>query len=183
MNTTKLSDEEILQRYKDLGNVEYFGELFNRYITLLYGTYLKYLGSAEKAQESVLQLFENLLANIANYEIKVFRTWIYFLVKSHCRLLMLEKSEIVVDFVENKIDSDAVLHLLDHAEKSEEGMNILRQNLRQLPVEQRIAIIRFFIEGMSYADIVDSTGYNLTQIKDYIQEGRNNLKICLEKNK
>jgi RNA polymerase sigma-70 factor (ECF subfamily) len=184
MNTLKLTDEEILQQYKDLGNVEYFGDLFKRYILLLYGVYLKYLQDADKAQESVIQLFENLLLNISRYDIKVFRTWIYSLAKNHCRLLLLqeENPEIIADFEENKVEPDEILQLLNEAGENDARMNVLRKGLKQLPVQQRIALIRFFIERMSYEDIVGSTGYNLTQVKTHIQEGRQNLKNCMKHN-
>ena len=42
-NISKLTDEELLQQYTDSGKTEYFGELYNRYIPLLYGLCLKYL--------------------------------------------------------------------------------------------------------------------------------------------
>lgn len=57
-NISKLTDEELLQQYTDSGKTEYFGELYNRYIPLLYGLCLKYLSDEARAQDSSLQLFE-----------------------------------------------------------------------------------------------------------------------------
>ncbi len=68
-NISRLTDEELLAAYKKSGNTEYFGELYNRYTPLLYGVCLKYLNGADKAQDAVMQLFENLLPKISNYEI------------------------------------------------------------------------------------------------------------------
>ena len=68
---SKLSDEELLIHYTKSGDTEYFGELYNRYIPLLYGLCLKYLHDEDRAQEAVMQLFEDLLPKLGNYEIKV----------------------------------------------------------------------------------------------------------------
>ena len=70
---SKLSDEELLIHYTKSGDTEYFGELYNRYIPLLYGLCLKYLHDEDRAQEAVMQLFEDLLPKLGNYEIKVFK--------------------------------------------------------------------------------------------------------------
>ena len=72
-NISKLSDEELLIHYTKSGDTEYFGELYNRYIPLLYGLCLKYLHDEDRAQEAVMQLFEDLLPKLGNYEIKVFK--------------------------------------------------------------------------------------------------------------
>ena len=44
-----------------------------------------------------------------------------------------------------------------------------------------IFILSFFMEEMSYVDIVEQTGYQLKSVKSYIQNGKRNLKSCIEK--
>lgn len=83
-----MPDEELLARYNRTGDTKYFGELYNRYIPLLYGVCLKYLGNAEKAEDAVMQLFEELTEKIGRYEITLFRTWLYSVVKNHCFQLL-----------------------------------------------------------------------------------------------
>ena len=53
--------------------------------------------------------------------------------------------------------------------------------LEKLPEEQRTSITRCFLEEMSYADIVEQTGFTLNNVKSYIQNGKRNLKICIKK--
>lgn len=71
-NISTYSDSELLQLYKETGKSDYFGELYNRYIPLLYGLCLKYLQEEEKAQDAVMQLFEDLLPKLSRYEIREF---------------------------------------------------------------------------------------------------------------
>lgn len=179
----KLSDEDLLSAYRDSGEAEYFGMLYNRYIPLLYGVCLKYFTDADKAQDAVMQVFENIFPKVLQYEIQTFRTWIYSVAKNHClQTLRKEMNEILVDFNSEIMESDEILNLLSEDETGEERKEILRQCLKKLPDEQRNAILRFFAEEMSYQDIVDSEGYTLNQVKSYIQNGKRNLKICIEKN-
>jgi RNA polymerase sigma-70 factor (ECF subfamily) len=182
-NTEKLSDEDLLNKYRNSGDAEHFGALYNRYIPLLYGICLKYLNDADKAQDAVMQVFEDIFPKILQYEIKTFRTWIYSVAKNHClQILRKETHEIFVDFNSEIMESDEILNLLSEEETGEERKAILRQCIKKLPAEQRKAILRFFMEEMSYQDIVDNEGYTINQVKSYIQNGKRNLKICIEKN-
>lgn len=110
---SSLPDEELLARYNRTGDTKYFGELYNRYIPLLYGVCLKYLGNAEKAEDAVMQLFEELTEKIGRYEITLFRTWLYSVVKNHCfQLLRKEEREIPVNFDADFMESADIVHLL-----------------------------------------------------------------------
>ncbi len=182
-NIFEETDEELLQRYVETGQAEHFGTLYSRYIPLVYGLCLKYFGNADTAQDSVMQLFEELTEKVAKYEIKEFRTWLYSVAKNHClQALRKDKKEITVDFNAQFVEMGAILHLLDERrEKGEDKTDALNRCLEQLPEPQRVSILYFFMEEKSYADVVEVTGYNLKSVKSYIQNGKRNLKICIEK--
>ncbi|NDW17799.1 sigma-70 family RNA polymerase sigma factor [Dysgonomonas sp. 216] len=182
-NKTELTDDELLALFKKSGKSEYFGQLYNKYIPLVYGLCLKYLQDTDKAQDAVMEIFENLLSKIANYEIKVFKTWLYSVVKNHCYHLLKEnKREIPLYYDSQLMESDPILTLLDENEESEEREIVLNKCLEKLPEPQKISVKKFFFEDMSYADIVEFTGYSLKSVKSYIQNGKRNLKICIENN-
>ena len=173
----------MLSAYKESGNSYYLGELFDRYTPLLYGVCLKYLHDTDKSQNAVMQLLEDLLPKIASYEIIIFRTWIYSVVKNHClQILRKERKEIVIDFNADIMESDEILYLLSGEDIDEEKTDALALCIEKLPEQQRSCIVLFFMDEMSYADISTKTGYSLKQIKSYIQNGKRNLKICIEKN-
>ncbi len=181
-NKEELTDEELLNRYKETGKSDFFGQLYNRYLPLVYGLCLKYLQDADKAQDAVMEIFENLLPKVSNYEIKVFKTWLYTVVKNHCfHLLKENRREIVVDFDSNLMESDIVLTLLDE-DTNDEREAVLNKCMDKLPEPQKVSVRKFFFEEMSYADIVEATGYNLKSVKSYIQNGKRNLRICIENN-
>ena len=180
----QLTDEELLSNYRRTGKADSFGRLYDRYIPLVYGVCLKYLKDTDEARDAVMQLFEELMPKVLQYEIKVFRTWLYSVTQNHCLQLLREKErtlqvELHADFME----SDEILHLLDEeAAEDDERIKALQKCLEQLPENQLISITRFFMDEMSYAEIVESTGYSLKSVKSYIQNGKRNLKICIEQN-
>ena len=179
--TSNESDESLLALYVQTNQSDYFGELYSRYIPLIYGLCLKYLQNVEKAEDAVMELFEILLPKISDYEIKKFKTWIYSVAKNHCLQILRKKEQtIFVDFDAEIMESDFVLHLLEE-NGSESKVAALNCCLEKLPKPQKTCISMFFMEEMSYADIVEQTGLLLKTVKSNIQNGKRNLKICIEK--
>ncbi|MFR0676606.1 RNA polymerase sigma factor [Dysgonomonas mossii] len=176
------SDEELLSLFKDTSKAEYFQQLYERYIPLIYGLCLKYLQNTEQSQDAVIDIFENLSQKIQGYEIKIFKNWLYSVVKNHCfHILKENKREIIVNFDSQLMESEPILDLLSE-NANEDKEDALNKCLEQLPEPQRISVEKFFYEDKSYAEIVDETGFHLKSVKSYIQNGKRNLKICIEKN-
>ncbi|MDR1103030.1 MAG: sigma-70 family RNA polymerase sigma factor [Tannerella sp.] len=184
LRTTAVSetDEELLQRYKDTGHADSFGQLYDRYVLLVYGLCLKYLRDETEAQDAVMQLFEELMTKVLRHEIQVFRTWLHTVARNHClQLLRSRERTLSVEYRPGVMESDELLHLLDETEDDGDiRMPALRDCMEKLPERQRTSILRFFAEEMSYADIAEATGYPLKSVKSYIQNGKRNLKICIE---
>ena len=181
-NISNLPDEELLEHYKVSGESASFGVLYNRYTPLIYGLCLKYLKNADKAQDAVMQIFEDILPKVVRYDIRVFRTWIYSVAKNHClQILRKDEKETAIDFSNFVMESDEILHLLDENSRDEKRMQALNRCIEKLSESQRLCIVNFFLEEMSYADVSEKTGYTVKHVKSNIQNGKRNLKICMEK--
>lgn len=183
LNKTKeYSDEELLFKFKETGKAEYFQQLYERYIPLIYGLCLKYLQKPEESQDAVIDIYEQLSQKIHGYQIQVFKNWLYSVVKNHCfHILRENKKEIIVNFDSQLMESGETLTLFSET-VDEEKEAALSKCMEKLPEPQRISIEKFFYENKSYADIEDETGFHLKSVKSYIQNGKRNLKICIEKN-
>ncbi|MDR2119733.1 MAG: sigma-70 family RNA polymerase sigma factor [Tannerella sp.] len=174
------TDEELLLGYRATGSTECLGRLYDRYIPLVYGLCLKYLQGEEDAQDAVMQLFEELPAKVQAHDIRDFRPWLYSVARNHCLQVLRSRSHAVqVELYPNFMDTDESLHLFDE-EDDGERLSALDKCMEKLPETQQRAIRLFFMEDKSYADIVDITGYSLKGVKSYIQNGKRNLKICIE---
>ena len=175
------SDAELLELFLRTDRSEYLGDLYNRYIPLVYGLCLKYLKSTEAAEDAVMQIFEVVLGKVGKFAVKEFRTWLYSVAKNHClQLLRKTKREIATDFGSQVMESGDDSHLFDR-EEGEMRLTALEKCMEQLPVPQRESVRLFFLEEKSYADVVEITSYHLKSVKSYIQNGKRNLKICIEK--
>ena len=183
-NKQKISDysnEELLATFIESGDAAFFGELYRRYIPLVFGLCLKYLNNRDEAHDAVMDLFETLLEKVPLYEIKNFNTWLYSVAKNHCLLkLRKEKQTSFVNIDDAFVENEDYFTLLDKPQ-TEEEMAALAHCMEALPDKQKISIRFFYIEEKSYADIVDLTGFTLNKVKSFIQNGKRNLKSCILK--
>lgn len=176
-----LTDNQLLEQLYNTQDMQYFQILYERYMPLAYGLSLKYLKDTQLAQDTVIDIYEDLASKILNYKIDVFKNWLYSVVKNHCfATLRANKKEIIVNFDSNLMESDTVIDLLDDNE-DEDKAKAINDCINLLPEPQKISVMAFFFDNQSYADIVESTGFNLKSVKSFLQNGKRNLKICLEK--
>ena len=53
--------------------------------------------------------------------------------------------------------------------------------LKELPAEQQQCVTLFYLQKKSYQEINEMTGYTMMQVKSYIQNGKRNLRIMIER--
>lgn len=178
-NINSLSNEELFALCKNEEQPFYFGELYRRYIPMVYGLCLKYLNDKADAQDAVMDLFEEVSRKIKQYEIQNFHTWLYSVAKNHCLLRLRKvKQSFFVNLEDTIMENGDFFTLLDK-EKSTEEESAVIWCMNELGEEQRKSIEYFYYENKSYADIVSITGYTLEKVKSYIQNGKRNLKNCI----
>jgi RNA polymerase sigma-70 factor (ECF subfamily) len=73
ISPTSLTDAELVLAYKQSNDIGLVGELFQRYMDLVYGVCLKYLKHPENAQDSVISIFEELVAKLQKHEVENFK--------------------------------------------------------------------------------------------------------------
>ncbi len=178
-NIAKLSNDELFELSKREERPVWFSELYRRYIPMVYGLCLKYLGNKADAQDAVMDLFEEVSKKIKQYDIKNFHTWLYSVVKNHCLTrLRIAKQLYLVNIDEEFMENSQFFTLLDR-DRSDEEESALLICMKELGEEQRRSIEYFYYENRSYADIVILTGYPLKKVKSYIQNGKRNLRNCI----
>ena len=176
-------DDELVTTYKQTHDLNVVGELFQRYMDLVYGVCLKYLKQPENAQDSTIAIFEELSTKLLKHEVDNFKGWLYTVTKNHCLMrLRSEKKQTVVKFDTELMQSEEAVHLNGVLEK-EENFKQMEYCLGQLVSEQRKVIELFYLEGKCYNEIMETTGIEWNKVRSYIQNGRRNLKLCMEKQK
>ena len=177
------TDENLLGLFLNSGNLDLLGELYARHMHLVYGVALKYLGDPDDAKDAVMQIFEKLIAELPGQEIRQFKSWLYVLTKNHCLMDLRSKKSIdkrlegyktEVEFME----SDQEMHPIDRGDLSIE--QALKECIDKLKAEQKQCIELFYYKKMCYREISDSLGMAEKKIKSLLQNGKRNMKICLE---
>lgn len=177
-----LTDEELLDRYRRKADEQLLGELFVRYSQLMYGVCLKYLSDRELAKDAVMQIFEALPGKIANHQIERFRGWIYVTTRNHCLMqLRTEKGTRFEELQPSIMELSLTLNPGDE-EPLENNLGKLKGCIEKLASEQKDCVKLFFLDELSYKEIVDKTGHEYKKVKSFIQNGKRNLKICMEQN-
>ena len=177
---TAASDAELVQQYRNGGDLNILGTLYSRYMDLVYGVCLKYLQDPEESKDSVILIFEELVTKLKKYEVENFKAWLYQLAKNHC--LMKKRSD-----KRKPVNVDADLVYLadnwhpDVAQEKESAMTDMEFCLEKLPAEQQQAVRMFYLEEKCYKEISEQTGTEMNKVRSFIQNGRRNLKICMEK--
>lgn len=174
-----LSNDELFALCKKEKQPDYFGELYRRYIPMVYGLCLKYLGDEDEAQDAVMDLFEEVSQKIKRYDIQNFHTWLYSVSRNHCLLRLRKAKQAIFVNMDNIVMENGDFFTLLDKEKSGEEESALMFCMSELGEEQRKSIEYFYYENKSYADIVSITGYTLEKVKSYIQNGKRNLKNCI----
>ena len=174
-----LTDEELLKRYCDSGELVYFVEAYKRYMPLVYGVALKYLKRPEDAQDAVMQLFEELVVKIKGVEIQSFKAWLYTCIRNNCLMEIRKRSKnLSVSLDDSFMEFCDDFHLTVVSE-SEDREKSLRECVESLPEKQRISVRYFFLDELSYKEVEERTGFSSKMVKSFIQNGKRNLKLCL----
>jgi RNA polymerase sigma-70 factor (ECF subfamily) len=185
-NKEELNDKDLIQLYQTESDPEVLGQLYSRYVSLVYGLCLKYLDDREEAKDAVMQIFEQLAEEILHHEILNFKSWLYVLSKNFC-LMQLRKQKSLrkkeEKWLQNQdsfMESQFDLHPVDGDENPLLNKR-LQKCIEKLKDKQQQCIQLFYFAHKSYRQITDETGLDEKKVKSLLQNGKRNLKICLEK--
>ena len=174
-----MTDAELLELYYTDKNQEWIGILLERYTLLLLGVCMKYLKDETEAKDCVQQIFLKVLIEVGKYRIDYLKSWLYMVAKNHCLMKLRDKGKVVKELNENhashsETDKNEML-------ASEKTYDLLEEALKELGEEQRQCVILFYLKKNSYQQISEKTGYSQMQVKSYIQNGKRNLKILIDR--
>ncbi|MCK8491477.1 MULTISPECIES: RNA polymerase sigma factor [Spirosoma] len=186
------TDAEYISAYRATGNLAVLGELYERHMELVYAVCYNYLRDEEEAKDAVMQLFEQLVSDLRKHDVQQFQSWLHSVARNYC-LMQLRKKQASPKAVQlTGLASDAetddyvntalIADELDNRTLDlEEDLTRMEACLQTLPTEQRSCLTLFYLNQKSYAEVADITGFDLKQVKSYLQNGRRMLKLCMSK--
>lgn len=175
----ELTDEQYLQLYLDTGKDEYMSQLYVRYVDMIYGVCLKYYRNATDAKDACSEIYELLLRRAKGKQIDNWRPWLYTVVKNYClEQLRARGNKLPKQMQADLVYSEEVFH--PNSEDQEQELNKLNKCIDGLPAEQKQCVQMFYLEKKSYKELSSLLNISWSTIRSRIQNGRRNLKICMQ---
>ncbi len=177
-------DHVLLEEYRTTGDLEVLGELYSRYMHLVYGLCLKYLRNRDDAGDAVMQIFEKLITEIERHEIQKFKSWLYVLSKNYCLMQIRsekskdQKMDLWVQEQDDSVEYHPEMHPVD--EEGIENHTALSECIEKLKNEQKDCVRLFYYQNWSYRQISEILHIDEKKVKSHLQNAKRNLKICLE---
>ncbi|HQV60469.1 MAG TPA: sigma-70 family RNA polymerase sigma factor [Chitinophagaceae bacterium] len=177
-----ITDQELLEQFYADHNNEWLGILLQRYTLLLLGVSMKYLKNEEEAKDSVQQIFLKVIQELQKYKVEYFKSWLYTVAKNHCLMKLREKQGKITTEINDRLatkpgeetDRQALL-------ENDQTLELMDLSLKELNPEQQQCVTLFYLQKKSYQEVSEATGFSMLQVKSYIQNGKRNLKLLIEK--
>jgi RNA polymerase sigma factor (sigma-70 family) len=177
-----ITDQELLENFYASHDNKWLGILLERYTLLLLGVCMKYLKNEEEAKDSVQQIFLKAITELNKYRVEYFKSWVYMVAKNHCLMKIRDRQGKIPAELTEKLTASADAGTdMDTLWENDKTLDLMAQSLKELNPEQQQCVTLFYLDKKSYLEISEQTGYNLLQVKSYIQNGKRNLRILIEK--
>jgi RNA polymerase sigma factor (sigma-70 family) len=174
-----MTDTELLEHFYSDRDQKWLGMLLERYTLLLFGVCMKYLKNEHEAKDAVQQVFLKVLTEAGKYRIEYFKSWLYMVAKNYCLMRLRDKGKATKELTEQYEAEKNISR--QELISEEENYDLLEESLNELSDEQRQCVILFYLKKYSYSRIAEKTGFTMMQVKSFIQNGKRNLKIIMEK--
>ncbi len=180
------SDDELLERYKQTKNQKWIAQLFGRYVHLIYGVCLRYSPDVREAEDLTMDIYQKVADKALTHNVRQFRSWVYMVSKNHCleqiRKVTGQRTETFDPaFMQLKEDFHPIDELTEN-EAKEMQYEVMENCLKQLNHLQRTSIDLFYYKNKTYLEIAGIIEDEVSQVRSYLQNGRRNIKKCVERN-
>jgi RNA polymerase sigma-70 factor (ECF subfamily) len=176
-----MSDKELSEKFYKTRNNKWLGSLLQRYTLLLFGVCMKYLKNEELAKDAVQQIFLKVITELQKYRVDYFKSWLYMVARNHCLMQLRDKTGKITRQINDSLPlPEEQSEKIKHIEK-DKLLSYIDSALDELSPEQKTCVTLFYLHKKTYTQIAGITGFNLMQVKSYIQNGKRNLKLLVER--
>jgi RNA polymerase sigma-70 factor (ECF subfamily) len=132
-------------------------------------------------EDAVCEIYEILCRDLKSAAVKNFSSWLFSVCRNH--YLKTLNREPRHRFAEKELDFLSLV--MENQQKEdlllkESQLMHLEKALTELNEAQQRCLVAFYLEGKSYQEVVELTGFDMNKVKSHIQNGKRNLKIRIE---
>ena len=174
-------DLKLIKFYQKSGNIDDITPFFQKYMPMIYGVCLKYLKKEEDSKDAVMDIYEKLTKKLLTHKIVIPKSWLYVLTKNHCyEILRSNNRKLSKENDAYFMYSEKVYRPINVEEKESE-LRMLEECIAGLDENQKKCVSLFYLEKKTYKEICSLLNITWSKARSLIQNGRRNLKKCLEK--
>lgn len=183
-NLKKIGEGELILLVQE-GNAAAFDELYDRYHKLVYFVAFKMCHNDADAQDVLQETFIEMKRSIKNLQKpSFFKLWMYRIINSKCKKLFRKNKFDLTELEHNNVQyallEDKQDYLPDKDLRYQNDANILHRFIDELPESQRMAVILFYMEQMTSAEIASVCDVSEGTIKSRLFTARNTLRKKIE---
>ena len=176
------SDKELVAIFKKTGDINHLSVLYQRYMDLVFGVCLKYFKDGERSKDAVMDIFGELNSKLRVHEVDNFKGWLHVLARNYCLMQLRSPRNLkTTEFNPGFMQSGEETHLDNGILEREGQLQELEDCMETLPEAQKETVKLFYLEQKCYNEIAEITGYDWNKVRSYIQNGKRNLKLCMDK--
>jgi RNA polymerase sigma factor (sigma-70 family) len=173
------SDEQLVSLFR-AGHDEAFGTIHDRYRVRLLAYARQMLGGSRSDAEDVLQdvFLRAYHALRADRREVALRAWLYRVAHNRCIDQLRRPTPAAEDIFD--VNRGSVQEQPDEAAERREDLRRLIADVRELPEQQRSALLMREMEGLSYNELADALGVTVPAIKSLLVRARIGLVEAIE---
>jgi RNA polymerase sigma factor (sigma-70 family) len=185
------SESDLLLEYRQTGDLAILGKLYEPHMEMIFAIAMKYFKDEEEAKDTVMALFEELIPKLRQHEVENFKPWLGMVTRNYCLMELRKKTvevshfDVINDQEDENISNNFMeIHTSEHHIDNidlEQNLTKLEDCMKTLNLEQKQSVELFFMQEKTYQEVSQLTGFEVNKVKSYLQNGKRNLKICLEK--
>jgi len=180
---SKIDDIEIISRVLE-GNTDAYSTIINKYQDMVFKYAYYQFNDYDEALDITQDIFITVLEALPSFrQESKFSTWLYSIMVNHCKNYRKKKNRYsLVPLQAKKGDDEYEIQLEDAREDpedkivKEDSLRIVKEEISKLPDDFREILTLRDLEGLSYNEIANILGINLSNVKVRIHRGREYLK-------
>ena len=179
------SDDELIQASQD-GSLAAFNLLVERYQRQVYNVALRMLGNPTEAEDVAQETFLSAYKHIKSFRGELFRSWLLRIATNACHDVFRRSSRRPASSLDLYLEGDEAPRDIPDPAVGPESIALQREQreglarlLRELPREQRAALVLSDIQGLSYEEIAQVTGEALGTVKSRLSRARARMRDLL----
>ncbi len=190
----KISEDEALVRAFQSGDPIAFDKLVLRHKDRVFSLCYRFLGDSQEAENCAQDVFLKTYRYLRNFRFESsFYTWLYRVAVNTCknRLKSAEYRDLKQHVsIKKPGEGDKDSHYTEPSDERQnplaqiekkERIGMIQDAINSLPAEHKGVIILRDIEGLSYEEIINITGYRLGTLKSKLARARAGLRQKLRR--